>query len=398
MPDYDVIIIGGGMVGGCLALALSQSSRRVVIVEAAPFAEHASKDASKRAIALSWGSRGLLEQLDLWAVLSEAAMPIRQIHVSDKGHFGKMRLSAETQQVEALGYVVEASQIEAAVADRLAKADVDLLCPAQLLDYRVTEGRAVVSVQVDGIEKSLSCSLLVGADGGLSKVRQLGGFELREHAYQQRAITGLLKVESSYRDVAFERFTAEGPIAMLPHFDDLYSLVWTLPSELAEQLIKQPKDELTARLQLQFGQWLGALSLVGDCQSFALNLAYAPTTVADRVVLIGNAAHQLHPVAGQGFNLGLRDAVGLADVLMTTNSDAGEAASLQVYAKRRKLDQGMITGFTDQVVKLFSNDSAALSLIRNNGLLLLDKVPMFKNQFARQTMGLATRLARLKAN
>ncbi|MBQ0724139.1 MAG: FAD-dependent monooxygenase [Cycloclasticus sp.] len=386
------------MVGGCLALALGQSPLRVAVVEATSFVDHASNDASKRAIALSWGSRGLLEQLDLWATLSEAAMPIRQIHVSDKGHFGKMRLSAETQQVDALGYVVEASQIEVAVANRLASADVDLLCPAQLLDYHVSEEMAVVNVDVDGVEKALSCRLLVGADGGLSKVRQQGDFELREHAYQQRAITGLLKVESNCCDVAFERFTAEGPIAMLPHFDGLYSLVWTLPSELAERLIQLPKKELTARLQSQFGQWLGALSLVGDCQSFALNLAYVPTTVADRVVLIGNAAHQLHPVAGQGFNLGLRDAAGLAEVLMAADGDVGKPSSLKAYAKRRKPDQGMITGFTDQVVKLFSNDSAALSLIRNSGLLLLDKVPALKNKFARQTMGLATRLARLKAS
>lgn len=391
--DYDVIIIGGGMVGGCLGLALSQSSLRVAIVEAREFSEKQSDSAGKRGIALSWGSRCLLQQLDVWPQVHES-MAIKHIHVSDKGHFGKTRLSAESQNVEALGYVVDAEKIEAAVAECLSDTHIDNLCPANLVDYVVHDDSADVTISLNGKEKTLSCKLLVGADGGLSKVRECGAFELKEYSYNQHAITGLIEVESDVCDVAYERFTSEGPIAMLPHFDGLYSLVWTMPSALAQDVVALPDDEFLERLQSRFGQWLGKLSLSGARQTFPLNLSHVPDNTAERVVLIGNAAHQLHPVAGQGFNLGLRDAVILADALLSNPNKIDEV--LATYAKRRALDQALITGFTDNVIKLFSTDNAVFSMVRNTGLLMLDKIPLMKHQFARQTMGLASRLARLK--
>ena len=396
--DYDVIIIGGGMVGGSLALALATSSLRVAVVEAKPVATKAKDDAGKRAIALSWGSRCILEQLGLWQPISDAAMPIKNIHVSDKGHFGKMRLSAQKQQVHALGYVVEAVQIEAAVEQKLADANVDILCPAKLVGYVVHDESADVTVVQNNKETTFSCRLLVGADGGLSNVREQGAFELKEYTYEQQAITGLIDVESDVSDIAYERFTDEGPIAMLPHFGGLYSLVWTMPAELAQEVKVLSDTAFLDRLQSRFGQWLGELKLAGARQTFPLSLLHVPQTIADRVVLIGNAAHQLHPVAGQGFNLGLRDAAILADTLITANADIGTTEVLESYEKYRKTDQRLITGFTDNVVKLFSTDNALLSLVRNSGLLMLDKVPALKHQFAQQTMGLGSRLARLKAS
>lgn len=394
--DYDVVIIGSGMVGGCLGLALSQTSLRVAIVEARPFVEKQADDAGKRAIALSWGSRCILEQLNLWQQIKDCAKPIRHIHVSDKGAFGKTRLSAKKQHVDALGYVVEAVKIETIVSNNLLASTVDIMCPATLVDYTVNDKNVGVTIELDGKEQTVSCKLLVGADGGLSEVRQLGGFELKEYPYDQQAITSLIKVESDQYDVAYERFTSEGPIAMLPHFDGLYLLVWTMPSTLAEQVKQLSEDAFLERLQSRFGQWLGELSISGACQIFPLSLSHVPNPVSSRVVLIGNAAHQLHPVAGQGFNLGLRDAALLADTLMTAGKDVGVEDVLESYARQRKTDQALITGFTDSVIKLFSTDNALLSVLRNSGLLMLDKVPMLKNQFARQTMGLGSRFARLK--
>lgn len=396
--DYDVIIIGSGMVGGCLGLALSQTSLRIAIVEARPFAEKQADSAGKRAIALSWGSRCILEQLNIWQQINDNAMPIRHIHVSDKGHFGKARLSAKAQQVDALGYVVEAAKIESVVSTNLSNTNVDILCPAILSDYEIHDTRAEVTISLDGREKKLYCHLLVGADGGLSKVRQLGSFELKEYLYDQQAITALIGAESDECEVAYERFTAEGPMAMLPHFEGLYSLVWTMPSDKAQQVKEMSKEAFLERLQSRFGQWLGELSLSGACQIFPLSLSHVPKNISDRVVLIGNAAHQLHPVAGQGFNLGLRDAAMLADVLISAPQDADVEELLESYARQRKTDQMLITGFTDSVIKLFSTDNAMLSIIRNSGLLMLDKVPMLKDQFAEQTMGLGSRFARLKAS
>jgi 2-octaprenyl-6-methoxyphenol hydroxylase len=393
----DVVIVGGGMVGGSLALALSSSGLHVVLVEANRFVENKEDGFSKRAIALSWGSRQLLEQLGLWQALHESAMPIHHIHVSDRGHFGKTRLSAQSQQVDALGYVVEAAQIEKAVNDVLAKTNVEVICPATVVEYSRQQDRVDVTLAIKGKQQTQSCKLLVGADGGASHVRSLGGFEILGHDYQQHAVTALLQVEADTRDIAYERFTSEGPIAMLPHFDNLYSLVWTMPSDVSKDIVKIPKEEFVERLQTRFGQWLGELNLQGSVHRFPLSLAHVRDTVNERVVLIGNAAHQLHPVAGQGFNLGLRDAVALADVIMSAKADVGTEETLQRYSQQRKTDQALITGFTDNIVKLFSNDNAALSLVRNSGLLMLDKVPLFKQAFARQTMGLGTRLARLRA-
>ncbi len=394
--DYDVVIVGGGMVGGCLALALSHSSLRVAIIESRPQASKPDDAAAQRAIALSWGSRCLLQQLDLWSSLLQSAVPIKHVHVSDKGRFGKTRLSAESQAVEALGYVVAAEKIEAAVDASLSRAGVDMFCPAELLAYQVESAKAVLTLRHNGQEQQLSCRLLVGADGATSTVREQGCFDLRQQSYQQQAITALLRVESEVRDVAYERFTAEGPIAMLPHFDDRYSVVWTMPSARAEQLLQLPEKDFIEILQQRFGQWLGGLSLLGSRQSFPLNLSYVANNIAARVVLIGNAAHQLHPVAGQGFNLGLRDAATLADVLLSTPGDIGSDEVLAVYAERRQLDQSLVIGFTDKLVKLFSSDHAAFSTLRNSGLLLMDKLPVLKNQFAQQTMGLAARLPRLR--
>jgi len=396
LTDYDVVIVGGGMVGGCLALALSRSALRVAIIEAQSLDSTVNNDAGKRAIALSWGSRCLLDQLGIWDVLQTSSVPIEHIHVSDKGHFGKTRLSAKSQSVDALGYVVAAEQIELVVNAALVKAKVDVFSPAELLEYQVTDDVVNVSIQHQAKEQKISCRLLVGADGGSSVVRKQGCFELREQTYQQQAITAQLRVESDQRHIAYERFTAEGPLAMLPHFDGTYSLVWTMPTALAQQVIQLPEKEFIAKLQQQFGYWLGELALLGSCQSFPLSLSYVPETVANRVVLIGNAAHQLHPVAGQGFNLGLRDAATLADVLMSAEAGAGADETLALYAKQREFDQSLVVGFTDKIVKIFSTDNSVFSVLRNSGLLLMDKVPMLKNQFAQQTMGLASRLPRIK--
>ena len=408
IQEFDVIIIGGGMVGGCLALALTSagtSGLRVAIVEAQSASVKQAAAGGKRAIALSWGSRCLLQQMGLWENVQSAAMPIENIHISDRGHFGKTRLSAKVQKVDALGYVVEAAQIEANIdqqLDQLVVTDkssaLEIFRPAELLEYHVDAQGVLVTLKTGSEQQQLRCQLLVGADGGQSKVRQQGDFILKENDYQQMAITTLLEVESDEHTIAYERFTSEGPIAMLPHFDGLYSLVWTMPTGTAQQVKNLDDAEFIERLQTRFGGWLGELSLAGARQIFPLQLSHVDDSVAERVALIGNAAHQLHPVAGQGFNLGLRDAAQLADVVLNAFANKQDIASfetLQAYSAHRKQDQQLIIGFTDNIIKLFSNENALLSVTRNSGLLLLDKYPFLKRQFARQTMGLGARLPRL---
>lgn len=394
---YDIIIVGGGMAGSCLALALASTSLRIAVIEAAPLSRKQNDDAGKRAIALSWGSRCLLKQLNVWNKLQEAAaIAIKQIHISDQGCFGKTRLSAAEQKVDALGYVVEAVKIEAALSEKLATLNVDMICPAELLAYTVnSEGVEVTIKQSDG-ESSLFCQLIVGADGGQSVVASLAGLERCEQAYNQQAITALIQTESEQQHIAYERFTAEGPIAMLPHVTGAYSLVWAMPPTQAKAIMSLSNEAFASTLQAGFGHWLGALSIDGPRQCFPLNLSYVRHPISDRVVLIGNAAQQLHPIAGQGFNLGLRDAALLADVVRAKWGEVAVNEILEAYAERRKVDKHLVVGFTDKLVKTFSTSHGGVSFMRNSGLLLIDKLPVLKNQLAKQAMGLATRLARLK--
>ena len=394
-PDYDLLIVGGGMVGGCLALALQGSGLRIALLEAVAPTQRFKSSAGKRAIALSWGSRCLLQQLGLWDKLQADAIPIPKIHVSDQGHFGKARLDAEQQGVASLGYVVAASAIERVIYDALEDSDCELLCPATLNDFETDEGQVSVHLTIEKNTETRTTRLLVGADGADSRVRSEGGFDVEHYDYQQTAITTMLATESDDHSTAFERFTPRGPLAMLPHFDGLYSLVWTQSSDTAEHTQALSDSDFIAQLQHEFGDWLGALSLAGPRQTFPLRLSRVKQTISHRCVLIGNAAHQLHPVAGQGFNLGLRDAAQLAEVVLNHQEDPGQADCLSHYQALRGPDQSLISGFTDGVVRLFSNDLWPFNLARNSGLLLLDKWPLLKRAFAQQTMGVARRRPRL---
>ncbi len=392
---YDIIIVGGGMAGSCLALALANTSLHIAVIEAAAPSRKENDDAGKRAIALSWGSRCLLKQLNVWSELQTAAVAIKQIHISDQGCFGKTRLSAAEQKVDALGYVVDAMTIEAALSEKLASLNVDMICPAELLDYTVNPEGVEVAIKQGADERTLFCQLIVGADGGQSMVADMAGLERREQAYNQQAITALIQTQSEQQHIAYERFTPEGPIAMLPHVTGAYSMVWAMPPAQAKEIMTLSNEAFASKLQAKFGQWLGALRADGSRQCFSLNLSYVRHPIADRVVLIGNAAQQLHPIAGQGFNLGLRDAALLADVVRTAWGSVAVNEVLKVYAARRKADKRLVVGFTDTLVKTFSTSHRGVSFMRNSGLLLIDKLPVLKNQLARQAMGMASRLARL---
>lgn len=390
--NYDLLIVGGGLAGNCLALALKNSGLRIAIIEANSREHLHQSPAGDRALALASGTVMMLEQLNIWQGISHAATPIKHIHISDRGHFGKTRLSAEKEHVDALGYVITARDIETYVANLVTEAGITLIIPARVVGLMSGDNEVCVSLKQGNESLTVSANLLVGADGGLSSVRQLLDIPQQITEYGQTAIVTTVKSTLTNNNTAFERFTSSGPLALLPVAKNQCAVVWTRTTQDAEELMTSSDSDFLATLQLCFGFKLGELSLSAPRRAFPLSLIRAEAMVSGRAVIIGNAAHQLHPVAGQGFNLGLRDVVKLAEMLTEQselNRDIGETKLLQAYAASRKKDHDLTIGFTDTVVKIFSNEWLSLALVRNMGLTLLDHIPAVKKLLTRHAMGLA---------
>ncbi len=395
-PEYDLIIIGGGLAGNCLALALQASGLSLAIVEANSRQQRRHSPAGERALALAAGTVKMLDALGAWQGVQQKATAIEKIHVSDQGHFGKTRLSAKQQGVAALGYVISARDIEEHVADLVDRAGIRQICPARVIGLMPADAQTGVSIKrSDGQLLNLSAKLLAGADGGQSSVRKLLEIGQKITEYGQTALITTVKAEIEHRNIAYERFTTSGPLAMLPARDRQMAVVWTRRHEDAQTLMNIGDSAFIEQLHQCFGYRLGALSLTAPRRAFPLSLVRADKMVSGRNVIIGNAVHQLHPVAGQGFNLGLRDVVQLAEGLIQqqrAGKDIGEAGFLKQYAEQRLRDHNRVIGFTDGVVKIFSNEGLPLAALRNTGLTILDHIPVAKTYLARYAMGLSERL------
>ena len=396
--DYDILIVGGGLAGNCLALALKDSGLRLAIIEANTREQLQNSPAGDRALALSAGTIKLLQALNIWDGITSKAAAIKNIHISDRGHFGKARLSAKKQGVEALGYVISARDIEGHVAKLVEQAGIKQICPARVVGLMSGLDAVNVSLKQDDESINLTAKLLVGADGGQSSVRKLLDISQQVTEYGQTALVTTIKSSVPHNNVAFERFTKSGPLAMLPINDKECSVVWTRTHEEADDLMKGSESDFLASLQDCFGYQLGALTLTAPRRAFPLSLIRADNMVVGRTVIIGNAVHQLHPVAGQGFNLGIRDVVQLAEMLLEQhqqNADLGEKVLLNKYAESRQKDHDNTIGFTDNVVKIFSSDWLPMAAARSISLAVMDHIPTAKSVLAKHAMGLAGRLPRV---
>lgn len=401
--DYDVVIAGGGMIGTCLALALAPLGLSIAVVEAVARSAAAQPSFDDRSTALSRSTQRMFEAMQLWPSIVAASTPIQRIHVSDKGRFGFAHIDAEQQNVQALGYVVINRVLGEVLQAALARqTSVDLLCPARIKSVRLSGEHAAVGIEHEGVgRETLDCRLLVAADGANSTVRELLGIAATQSGYGQHAVIGNLLPEKPMRNVAYERFTDCGPLALLPLGDERAAFVWTVEATDAERVLALDDRAFLDELQSAFGLRLGEFSKVGKRAAYPLVLSKAERLTCERSVLVGNAAHGLHPVAAQGFNLGMRDVAALCDCIADSLASAGEkhaigdAALLDRYADWRKSDQQKLVRFTDGLVRLFGSPRLPLRLLRNVGMLGFDLIPGVRSEFARHTMGLAGRLPRL---
>ncbi|MBA1241362.1 2-octaprenyl-6-methoxyphenyl hydroxylase [Pseudomonas japonica] len=391
MTHADIAIIGGGLVGASLALALQPLARergwKITLVE--PFAPgngyQPSYDA--RSSALSYGTRLIYEHLGVWEAIARHAEPIRNIHVSDRGRFGATTLEAAEAGVPALGYVVENAWLGQCLWAALDPERVSWRCPAEVTALRAEPNGYRLTL---ADETQLTCSLAVLADGGRSGLRDQLGVEVKVREYDQTALIANVSFNEPHNGQAFERFTDDGPLALLPLPDNRCALVWTRKPADAKRLQALADAAFLAQLQQSFGYRLGTLTQVGARSLYPLALAEAREQVRRNLVVLGNAAHSLHPIAGQGFNLSLRDVQALAQALAGSDAPPGELAALQGYLAAQQRDQQWTIGFSDQVTRLFSQPGRWVAHGRNLGLLGLDLLPPARQWFARQAMGMGT--------
>lgn len=388
----SLAIIGGGLVGASLALALQDGARergwRIHLIEPFEPGHEYQPSYDARSTALSYGTRLIYQRLGLWERIAERAEPILRIHVSERGSFGAARLDCTREGVEALGYVVENAWIGHCLWQALDDQVVVRHCPAEV--ERLEPGTTGYRLSfTDG--QQLECDLTVLADGGRSGLREQLGIQVSRRPYGQTALIANITPGKPHGGLAFERFTEDGPMALLPLQDDRCALVWTRSQVDAARLAQAHEAVFLGELQEAFGYRLGALQQVGARHLYPLTLIEAEEQVRSGLVVLGNAAHSLHPIAGQGYNLSLRDVEALSVALLRSDAALGDLAVLQEYARRQRFDQRVTVGFSDQVTRLFGDSGRLVAAGRNLGLLGLDLMPAAKRWFARQAMGLGTR-------
>lgn len=387
----SVIIVGGGMTGATLALAISHLSRGqqpVHLIEAvAPDAQqHPGFDA--RAIALAAGTCQQLARVGIWQAIADCATAIRTVHVSDRGHAGFVTLDAQDYSLPALGQVVELHDVGQRLFALLRKAPgVTLHCPARVAGF--TRSQAQVSVTLDS-GATVTGRLLVAADGSRSALGEQCGISWQQQPYGQLAMIANVTTAQPHNGRAFERFTEHGPLAMLPMSDGRCSLVWCHPQAQREAILGWSDERFCHELQQAFGWRLGRITHAGVRHVYPLSLTVASRTISHRLALVGNAAQTLHPIAGQGFNLGLRDVMTLAEMLSQAE-DPGDYALLGRYQDRRADDKAATIGVTDGLVHLFANRWAPLVVGRNVGLMAMELFTPARDALAQRTLGMVAR-------
>lgn len=397
----DICIVGGGMVGGTLASALTGVGYSVCMIESQAFSPDSTPELiDERSVVLSYSSRVLLDLMGLWKGVENVIAPIEHIHVSERGRFGATRLHAKDENVDALGYVVRNSSFMKNIYAKLHKIGEGLQLHVNATVESITQQTDRVEYVVrahDGETWKGRAKLLIAADGTLSAVRDMVSIGTTSNDYQQAAVIANVRCEKDHRNTAYERFTEQGPLALLPLESRLMAMVYTVDLKQMDETRSGNDESMLDSLQQRFGFRLGRFEAIGKRLAFPLSLLQSNQQSLGRVVLMGNAARTLHPVSGQGFNLALRDTALLLESLSVNGvlEDPGQEQGLQQFCQQRQLDQKSVVGFTDTLVKVFRGKAPGFSHIRAAGLCGLDSLPPLKHLLAQQSMGLTTRLPNL---
>lgn len=394
MYDYDIIIVGGGAVGASLACALSHNNDRfkIALIEAIAEKEKYQPSYDDRGLALSLSAKNILEDIDIWKNLLPFANPIRHIHVSDQHHFGFVRMHAESMGIEAFGYVVLAHELGKTLMQHIqVTKNIDLLRPASVTDIELSDAAATVHIQLAQRKKIIRSKLLIAADGTHSKTREMLNIKTLVKDYQQVAIVSNVTPEKPHADTAYQRFTNSGPVALLPHSKQRCVLVFSVATNEADKYLQMDNDEFLNILLKRFSSRLGKFYKLGKRKSYPVKMLRAAQQVKNRAVVLGNAAHTVHPHGAQGFNLGLRDANALAKILLEAYHDKHDIDTLQIlnsYIANRVNDQNKVIIFTNKLADYFYSKNPCKIMTRNLAMLAIDLIPPLKHNFIYQAMGL----------
>ncbi len=395
----DIAVVGGGLVGATLAYALSVQGWKVAMVESVEPRAAAQPSYDDRTLALAWSASRILTGLGIWRAMEDSATPIRRIIVRELEGPGRVELDPGEHGLEQFGHVVEARAFGAAIMDLLpGLKSLKTIVPATVTGVDVGQDRVQLTYEFEGKKHALESSLVVGADGATSFVRKAVGIAAGEHDYGQTAIVCNITPTRPHEGRAFECFTSTGPFAILPHQGERCGLVWCLPHQEAKEKLKLSETDFLIAAQKRFGDELGKFKKIGRRSSYPLKQVRAERDTAERTVLLGNAAHAIHPIGAQGFNLGLRDVAVLAELVAEARRDGGDPGDpelLKAYHNWRRYDQSNTIGWTDALARLYARPGLGASLARTAGLIANRLLPPLRKQVATRAMGYQGRIPRL---
>jgi 2-octaprenylphenol hydroxylase len=385
---YDIVIAGGGLIGATCACALAGTDLTIALLEQAPPSNPPTHEIDLRVVALTFASQRIFEALQVWSTMERSRVsPFREMCVWDAGGWGEIRFDSAAIGSSTLGWIVENQVIQNALWQRLRHCENVTLCSIAL--QSIEAGRDRLELTLSNTDK-LTTDLLIGADGINSRVRKLAGIASAGWEYGQQAVVATVTTENFHQETAWQRFLATGPLAFLPLHDGRCSIVWSTTPEQATTLLAMPDNQFATQLAQAFDWRLGDILACSPRATFALNLRHAHSYVRPRIALIGDAAHVVHPLAGQGANLGLLDAAALAEVISDAagmQRDIGSLTTLRRYERWRKGDNLLMIGVMDGLKRLFAASSPPLRVLRNTGLNLTDALEPVKNRIMRQAMG-----------